>query len=375
MPNPLSSARRPTVRSFAGRASALALLAGLGAGCSADAVRLREPVFTGSTTNQQQILASQVAAPAMAAPAVPTPAVMAQPLPAVAGAAGAPQPYIPPEPFAPKGMPTPVGAVARVEPVALVEPTVQPVARPAMILAKASPEVALAGTGSIGRVHRVRAGDSVWSVAASYGVTADALIKANGLEAGAIRPGQELTIPVPGANEPTMQVASVEPKGQIATDAPAIPAAPARPAEAEAAPAQPAEAAEPARDSGPGFRWPVRGRVISGFGKKPSGERNDGINLAVPEGTSIKAAEDGVVIYAGNELKSYGNLVLIRHANGFVSAYAHSKDIKVQRGEQIRRGQIIAEAGMTGGVDTPQVHFELRKGATPVNPLDYLAEG
>jgi murein DD-endopeptidase MepM/ murein hydrolase activator NlpD len=133
--------------------------------------------------------------------------------------------------------------------------------------------------------------------------------------------------------------------------------------------------AEPARDSGPGFRWPVRGRVISGFGKKPNGEHNDGINLAVPEGTSIMAAEDGTVIYAGNELKSYGNLVLIRHANGFVTAYAHSKEIWVKRGEQVQRGQIIAEAGMTGDVEAPQVHFELRKGVTPVNPLDYLAEG
>ena len=133
-----------------------------------------------------------------------------------------------------------------------------------------------------------------------------------------------------------------------------------------------AAAAAPRRGRGSGFRWPVRGRVISGFGKKPDGERNDGINLAVPEGTAVKAAEDGTVIYAGNELKSYGNLVLIRHANGWVSAYAHNSELQVKRGEQVQRGQIVALSGMSGGVTTPQVHFELRKDATPVDPLQHL---
>jgi murein DD-endopeptidase MepM/ murein hydrolase activator NlpD len=123
-----------------------------------------------------------------------------------------------------------------------------------------------------------------------------------------------------------------------------------------------------------GFRWPVRGRVISEFGKKPNGERNDGINLAVPEGTSVKAAEDGTVIYAGNELKSYGNLVLIRHADGWVSAYAHNSTLQVKRGDEVRRGQVVALSGMSGGVTTPQLHFELRKDATPVDPLQHLTE-
>ncbi|MDQ3557758.1 MAG: M23 family metallopeptidase, partial [Pseudomonadota bacterium] len=123
-----------------------------------------------------------------------------------------------------------------------------------------------------------------------------------------------------------------------------------------------------------GFRWPVRGKVISGFGKKPDGERNDGINLAVPEGTSVKAAEDGTVIYAGNELKSYGNLVLIRHSNGWVSAYAHNSELKVKRGDQVRRGEVVSLSGMSGGVTTPQVHFELRKEATPVDPLQHMNE-
>ena len=123
----------------------------------------------------------------------------------------------------------------------------------------------------------------------------------------------------------------------------------------------------------PSFRWPVKGRVIAGFGPKSGGGQNDGINLAVPEGTPIKAAEDGVVAYAGNELKGYGNLVLIRHANGFVSAYAHASELLVKRGDTIKRGQVIAHAGQTGNVTSPQLHFEIRKGSTPVDPAKYLS--
>jgi murein DD-endopeptidase MepM/ murein hydrolase activator NlpD len=95
-------------------------------------------------------------------------------------------------------------------------------------------------------------------------------------------------------------------------------------------------------DATPTFRWPVKGRVIAGFGPKPNGQQNDGINLAVPEGTPVKAAEDGVVAYAGNEFKGYGNLVLIRHPNGYVTAYAHAKELLVKRGDPVKRGQVIA---------------------------------
>lgn len=127
-----------------------------------------------------------------------------------------------------------------------------------------------------------------------------------------------------------------------------------------------------AEDAASGFRWPVRGRVISGFGPKPTGQQNDGINLAVPEGTPIKAADDGVVAYAGNELKGYGNLVLVRHSNGYVTAYAHASEILVKRGDSVRRGQVIAKSGQTGDVTSPQVHFEVRKGSTPVDPMQHL---
>jgi murein DD-endopeptidase MepM/ murein hydrolase activator NlpD len=120
------------------------------------------------------------------------------------------------------------------------------------------------------------------------------------------------------------------------------------------------------------FRWPVRGRIIQAFGPKASGGQNDGINVSVPEGTPIKAAEDGVVAYAGSELKGYGNLVLVRHANGFVTAYAHASELNVKKGETVKRGQVIGKAGSTGNVTGPQLHFEVRKGATPVDPAQYL---
>ncbi len=130
------------------------------------------------------------------------------------------------------------------------------------------------------------------------------------------------------------------------------------------------EKEEPASTSdNPEFRWPARGRVIQGF--KAGG--NDGINISVPEGTSVKAAESGVVAYAGSELKGYGNLVLIRHPNGFVSAYAHNGEIDVKRGDTVKRGQTIAKSGQSGNVSSPQIHFELRKGSTPVDPTGYLA--
>ena len=119
----------------------------------------------------------------------------------------------------------------------------------------------------------------------------------------------------------------------------------------------------------PEFRWPARGRIIQGF--KAGG--NDGINISVPAGTSVRAAESGVVVYSGDGLKGYGNLVLVKHPNGFVTAYGNNSELDVKRGEQVKRGQVIAKSGDTGNVNAPQLHFELRKGSTPVDPTNYLA--
>jgi murein DD-endopeptidase MepM/ murein hydrolase activator NlpD len=140
-------------------------------------------------------------------------------------------------------------------------------------------------------------------------------------------------------------------------------------------PAQTADASapQPGPEPGlPGMRWPVKGKVISEFGSKPNGLRNEGINIAVPEGTSVRASESGIIAYAGNELKGYGNLVLIRHDGGWVTAYAHNKELFVKRGDAVKRGDIIAKAGQTGSVSTPQVHFEVRKGATAMDPMKFL---
>jgi murein DD-endopeptidase MepM/ murein hydrolase activator NlpD len=227
-----------------------------------------------------------------------------------------------------------------------------------------------------GNTHVVKSGDTLLSVARRNGVTVTALANANHIQPAAkLSVGDRLTIPAGGhsviAAQPSPQVAqprTVPEKTKVASAAPmqSVQVAKEEPRTTETA-------VKTAELSGamPSFRWPVRGRVIAGFGSK-NGTQNDGINLAVPEGTPIKAADDGVVAYAGNELKGYGNLVLIRHSNGYVSAYAHASELTVKRGDTIKRGQVIAHAGQTGNVASPQLHFEIRKGSTPVDPTQYL---
>jgi len=127
-----------------------------------------------------------------------------------------------------------------------------------------------------------------------------------------------------------------------------------------------------ASNSTPTFVWPLTGRVISDFGTESNGERNDGINIAAQPGTPIRAAASGTISYAGNELRGYGNLILIKHDDGYVTAYAHAERITVQRGDTVTKGQIIAYAGSTGDVTSPQLHFEIRHGVQPVNPRSLL---
>lgn len=125
----------------------------------------------------------------------------------------------------------------------------------------------------------------------------------------------------------------------------------------------------------PPFIWPARGRVVAGFGRHAGRLRNDGIDIAVPEGTDVRAADDGVVMYAGSDVKGYGNLVLLRHSNGFVTAYAHASALLVSLGETVHRGQVIAKSGSSGNVTEPLVHFEIRKGTLPIDPTQYLPPG
>jgi len=231
-----------------------------------------------------------------------------------------------------------------------------------------------AGAGT----HVVAAGETLTTIAHRYHKPRAALAKANSLPPDAkLRVGQRLTIP--GLKAP---VAAAPAKPPIVA-APKAPPAPTNPKVALNEPPASARIATPvpsietesgAGEAAPGtpsFRWPVRGRIISGFGAR-NGQQNDGIDLSVPEGTSVKAADDGVVAYAGNELKGYGNLVLVRHQNGYVTAYAHASELMVKRGDTVKRGQIIARSGQTGNVTAPQLHFEIRKGKVPVDPVQFL---
>ena len=236
-------------------------------------------------------------------------------------------------------------------------------------------------------VHVVNHGDTLAGIARRNHVSVAELARANKLNPSArLKLGTRLT--VPGAR--TAEVAPPAPQPLAAqsiatTPVPttsrvalaAVPQQSVRLAQANPAP-DPVDVSPPtvkpseATGALPTFRWPVRGKVITGYGAKTNGKANDGINLAVPEGTPIKAAEDGVVAYSGNELKGYGNLVLVRHSNGYVTAYAHASELLVKRGDTIKRGQVIAKSGQSGEVGSPQLHFEIRKGSQPVDPLQFL---
>ncbi|MBM3556702.1 MAG: M23 family metallopeptidase, partial [Alphaproteobacteria bacterium] len=149
------------------------------------------------------------------------------------------------------------------------------------------------------------------------------------------------------------------------------PPAAASPSAPPPAPAEP-PAVEVGRGDAKTFLWPVAGPILSRYGPKEAGLHNDGINIAARPGTAVKAAADGTVAYAGNELKGYGNLVLVRHPGGWITAYAHNQELLVKRGDLVKQGQTIARVGATGSVRDPQLHFEIRRGSRAVDPLDHL---
>ncbi|CCV07404.1 Lipoprotein [Mesorhizobium metallidurans STM 2683] len=244
--------------------------------------------------------------------------------------------------------------------------------------AKAAPKVAAAApkATSAGGTYTVQQGDTLSAIARKTGVGVVALKQANGMQDGLLKIGQALKVPAGG----TAVVASVKPaKVDPVTTATTPPAAKTTPSETLASytpPKKDAKVIQQAEDddavapdaTGIGkMRWPVRGRVISGFGGG-----KDGVDIAVPEGTPVKAAENGVVIYAGDGLKEFGNTVLVRHENGLVTVYGHASSIEVQRGQKVKRGQEIGLSGMTGTTDSPKLHFEVRKNSAPVDPSTYL---
>ncbi|MBR0855956.1 LysM peptidoglycan-binding domain-containing M23 family metallopeptidase [Bradyrhizobium liaoningense] len=275
----------------------------------------------------------------------------------------------------------------------LIIPHPATAAAPAMAPVAAAPAAKpVAAVAAPPSTHFVNRGDTLASIARKNHISAAELARANGLDPSAkLKLGTKLAVPgaktaavaAPVAAAP---VAAAPVAGTLqpvaAAPAPATKMAAAAPvqsarlaqatANVEEKPAEtPAKAAE-ATGALPTFRWPVRGKVVTSYGAKTNGKSNDGINLAVPEGTPVKAAEDGVVAYSGNELKGYGNLVLVRHSNGYVTAYAHASELLVKRGDTIKRGQVIAKSGQSGEVASPQLHFEIRKGSSPVDPLQFL---
>ncbi len=226
-----------------------------------------------------------------------------------------------------------------------------------------------------GQAHIVKPGETLIGLSRRYNKPIAEIAAANNLQPyHKVQAGDRIIIPGTARVAAAPQPAAPQPQAQqpryAAAQAPAPAARMVTPA-AEKAPVEEKNSAD-ANAGAAGFRWPARGRIITGFGPKPTGQQNDGINLALPEGTPVKAADDGVVAYAGNELKGYGNLVLVRHANGFVTAYAHASELMVKRGDTIKRGQVIAKSGQTGNVTSPQLHFEIRKGASPVDPMQHL---
>lgn len=255
------------------------------------------------------------------------------------------------------------------------------------------------------RYHLVKPGDTVTSIAEAHSVSMRALVMANDIEQPfVIRAGDRLRLPAAVQEDTAVEIAQAA--APLAAPTPVPPLKPHATAKALSLP-KPGETPRPAyRPSGrdgapplpaykPGvelvraeptpavipqppqragrrFAWPVRGTVISGFGPKSGGFYNDGINIAVRSGTAVTAAENGVVTYVGNELRGFGNLVLVRHQGGWVTAYAHVADISVKPGQIVRRGQTIARAGRSGRVSSPQLHFEIRKGRRAVDPLRHL---
>jgi murein DD-endopeptidase MepM/ murein hydrolase activator NlpD len=264
------------------------------------------------------------------------------------------------------------------------------------------------------RTHVVKAGDTLQSIAIEYSVDEHVLASSNQLQTPyRLSLGQELWIPDPITNVaaaptkpvvmdlPPIQTAPLPPKGQIKAQElpppPPSPDAPLPPTEAPppapiapmapppAVPAPPPEKEvaivaprnpipEPAARASAKFTWPLSGKIIARFGLLGPGLHNDGINITAAPGTEVRAADNGVVAYAGNELKGFGNLLLLKHADGWTTAYAHNDRLLVKRGDVVKQGQAIATVGKTGNVDAPQLHFEVRKGTQAMNPEEYLAK-
>jgi murein DD-endopeptidase MepM/ murein hydrolase activator NlpD len=231
-------------------------------------------------------------------------------------------------------------------------------------------------TAPASRYHTVAAGDTLYGISRLYNLDTFVVAQNNDLVAPYnLVVGQQLKV---SGDKPRGLLTGIEDPAQPAAITPENPAVTEDKSAAAVGKSaryrplgEPDGNAAPARDRR--FAWPVTGSVLSGFGPKGGGLHNDGVNIAARLGESVKAADNGIVVYAGNELKGYGNLVLIRHADRWVSAYAHNDKLMVKRGDWVKRGQTIARAGSSGSVESPQVHFEIRRGTQAIDPIPLLA--
>jgi murein DD-endopeptidase MepM/ murein hydrolase activator NlpD len=239
---------------------------------------------------------------------------------------------------------------------------------------QAGDKLAAKNSSADGTTYVVAQGDSLAKIARQHKVSVDAIKAANGMTTASIRIGQKIVIPAPGTDPvKTASIPADSKVKEVSESKPKTYTPPIADKSVEEV-QKTADNGEDAPDeTGIGkFRWPVRGAVIAGYGQNVEGVRNPGIDISVPEGTPIKAAENGVVIYSGAGLKDLGNTVLIRHDNGTVTVYGNASALKVKRGDKVTRGAVIADSGMTGGAKRPKVHFEVRQNAAAVNPMTFL---
>jgi murein DD-endopeptidase MepM/ murein hydrolase activator NlpD len=264
-------------------------------------------------------------------------------------------------------------------------------AAPAQVAAKPVPVVAAAtaAPGPQAGQHRVAKGERLGAIAGRYGVSLEAMAKANSLSPPyVIMVGQVLQVPADGAAAQRQYVVrrgdtlsavarrfDVAQADIAAANGIRSPYALSVGQALEIPGVQTARAvpdAAPPPLTGGGFLWPVSGKVIGGFGVAGNGQRRNGINIAARKGTPVVASEDGVVVYASDGIDGYGRMVLVRHAEGYITTYAHNASLLVEVGDVVRRGQVIARVGDTGDVSQSQLHFELRKGTKPINPESVL---
>lgn len=225
------------------------------------------------------------------------------------------------------------------------------------------------------REYRVKAGDTLYSISRLFDVSTSEIAKRNSMYAPyTIQPGQKVLLPSTNRSHTApsqMRVVMSSERNPSLSQTATSPQVQQKTTQRVSVPQTKITAKTPKRSSGK-FHKPVSGKVISSYGPKKDGLHNDGINIAAPRGTPVVAAENGVVVYAGDALKGSGNLVLLRHDNGWMSAYAHLEKITVTRGQVMNRGTSLGTVGSTGSVDRPQLHFELRRGTNAVNPKRYI---